>query len=101
MMPGCHRAKTPRAHGAEDPLQKAVELGDRHADELARLARLSTRYRATVALGPGTGKSFGQLVHTRPFLTNIPHFAYLTSNATCSKRCSHPKHIKKRLGQHD
>jgi hypothetical protein len=48
MMPGCHRAKTPRTHGAGDLLQTALELGDRQADELVRLARLSSRYRATL-----------------------------------------------------
>jgi len=40
---GRRRAKTP--HGAEDLLQKAIDLGDRQADELARLSRLSAQYR--------------------------------------------------------
>jgi hypothetical protein len=44
MMSSC--TKTP--HGAELLLQTAIALGDRQADALARLARLSARYRGAL-----------------------------------------------------
>jgi hypothetical protein len=36
------------AVSADDLLRKAIELGDRQVDELARLARLSSQYRTAL-----------------------------------------------------